>query len=192
MQRIQIPIEYIETLRGKKHLMLYYDEAEDAKLIEFLFLKRGLDHGESCIYATWEDSGSVILSLLRYGIPLEYFFSKRIQVFHIPRIIGTSEEILSHHRKQAGEMLSSARKPFRIVSRIVPDVSTEEGITAEIEIEKIVHQCFEDFDGMLMCPYQISSIESKKRLEWIQALYSNHHAVIYLPKIGESGVICPV
>jgi hypothetical protein len=88
-------------------------------------------------------------------------------------------------------MLADLKEPFRIVSRIVSDVSTEQGIMAELEIEKCVHGCFEEFGGMIMCPYDISTIEKKNRLEWVQTLYSHHHAVIYLPKIGESGVICP-
>ena len=191
MQSIETPIEFIGSLDEKKHLMLYYEDAEYAKLIEFLFLKQGLERGESCIYATDEDSGSVVLSLLRYGIPLECFLTKKIQVFDIPPVSGTTEEILLHCKKQATRILSDVKKPFRMISRIVSDISTEQGMAAELEMEKIVHGCFEDFGGMLMCPYHISSIEKENRLEWVQSLYSQHDAVIYIPKIGESGVICP-
>lgn len=191
MQSIAIPMEFISSLKEKKHLMLFYEDPESAKLLEFLFLKQGLDSGETCIYATSEDSGSIILSLLRYGIPPESFFTKKIQVFHIPPVSGTSEEIVLQCKKQITKMLSDLKKPFRIVSRIVADVSTEQGIIAELEIEKCVHGCFEDFGGSIMCPYDISTIEKKNRLEWVQSLYSQHHAVIYLPKMGESGVICP-
>jgi len=191
MQRTVIPIEFIDSLDEKKHIMLYYDDPEYARLVEFRFLKNGLARGESCVYATDEDSGSIVLSLLRYGIPLDSFLSKKIQVFYIPPVSGTTEEILSHCKKQAHRILSDVKKPFRIVSRIVSDVSTEQGISAELEMEKCIHDCFEDFGGMLMCPYRISSIEKKNRLEWIQTLYSRHHAVIYLPEIGEGGVICP-
>ena len=191
MQSIAIPMKFIHSLEENKHLMLFYEDPESAKLIEFLFLKQGLDSGESCIYATGEDSGAIVLSLLRYGISPESFFTKKIQVFHIPPISGTSEEIVLHCKKQITKMLSDLKKPFRIVSRIVSDVSTEQGIMAELEIEKCVHGCFEELGGMIMCPYDISTIEKKNRLEWVQSLYSQHHAVIYLPKMGESGVICP-
>ena len=191
MQSIAIAMKFMNSLEEKKHLMLFYEDPESAKLIEFLFIKQGLDSGESCIYATGEDSGSIVLSLLRYGIPLESFLTKKIQVFHIPSISGTSEEILLHCKKQITKMLADLKKPFRIVSRIVSDVSTEQGIMAELEIEKCVHGCFKEFGGSIMCPYDISLIEKKNRMEWVQSLYSQHHAVIYLPKIGESGVICP-
>ena len=191
MQSISIPIKFINSLDEKKHLMLFYEDAENAKLIEFLFLKQGLERGEGCIYATAEDSGAIVLSLLRYGIPLESFLSKKIQVFHLPSVSGTIEEILVHCKKQITKMLLDVKKPFRIVSRIVSDVSTEQGIMAELEIERCVHSCFEELGGMIMCPYDIAAIEKKNRLEWINSLYSQHHAVIYLPKIGESGVICP-
>ena len=191
MQRTAVPIEFIDSLDEKKHIMLYYDDPEYARLVEFRFLKNGLARGESCIYATDEDSGQIVLSLLRYGIPLESFLSKKIQVFYIPPISGTTEAILSHCKKQANRILSDVKKPFRIVSRIVSDISTEQGMSAELEMEKCIRGCFEDFGGMLTCPYHISSIEKKNRLEWIQSLYAQHHAVIYLPEMGEGGVICP-
>lgn len=183
-------IEFIRTLEGKKHIMLYYEDDEYAKLVEFLFLKQGLDLGEDCIHATDEDSGSVVLNLLRYGISLEDFLSKKIQVFYIPPVTGTTNEILTHGKIMANRIFSNVKPPVRIVSRIISDISMEQGMLAELEMEKITHNCFEDFGGMLMCPYKISSMEKRKKFEWVKDLYSNHHAVIYIPKLGEGGVIC--
>jgi hypothetical protein len=52
LQNTVVPIEFIDSLDEKKHIMLYYDDSECARLVEFRFLKNGLARGESCIYAT--------------------------------------------------------------------------------------------------------------------------------------------
>lgn len=187
-----IPIEFIDSLEEKQHLMLFYEDPEYARLLEFWFLKRGLERGETCIYATDEDSGSVVLGLQRYGISLDDFLLKKVQVFYIRPFSGTTEEILLECRKEVSKILLEVKRPFRIVSRIVSDVATIQGISAELEMEKITHDCFDDLGGTIMCPYDVSKIEKSKRLKWVQALYSYHHAVIYIPKIGEGGVICPI
>lgn len=184
-----IPIEFIDSLEEKQHLMLFYDDSEYARLLEFWFLKRGLELGETCIYATDEDSGSIVLGLLRYGFSLDDFLLKRVQVFYIRPISGTTEEILLECKKEVTRILSKVKRPFRIVSRIVSDVTTIQGISAELELEKITQECFDDLGGTIMCPYNISKIEKSRRLKWVQALYSYHHAVIYIPKVGECGVI---
>ena len=186
-----IPIKYIESLEVRQHLMLFYEDPEYARLIEFLFLKHGLESHEDCIYATDEDSGMIVLRLLRYGIPLDAFLSKKIQVFQLRPISGKPDQMLTECKKEVTRILSGIRRPFRMVSRIVSDVTTIDGMSVELDLERCVHECFDDFGGTLMCPYDISMIEKTKKLEWVNALYSTHHAVIYIPKNGEGGVICP-
>lgn len=172
--------------------MLFYEDMEYARLIEFLFIKRGLEKGENCVYATHEDSGSIVIKLLGYGIPFDAFLSKKIQVLQIRPISGKHEEMIAECKKEIIKLQEGLKRPFRIVSRIISDVSTIEGISAEIELEQLTHDCFDDLGGSIMCPYDISKIEKTRKLEWIKDLYSSHHAIIYIPKYGEGGVICPI
>ena len=187
-----IPFRYIDSLEEKKHIALFYDDPEYARLIEFRFIKNGLLKGEQCVYATEEDSGSIVLKFLSYGIPLGYFVSKKLRVIQIRNSCGDHDELLEKSKKDLQMIREELLPPFRIVSRIVPDVSTVDGISVELKLEKLVHHNFDDFCGSLMCPYDISGIERTKRKQWLEELRLSHHICIYAPKFGEGGVFCPI
>lgn len=185
-----VPFKYVDSLEPKQHIALFYEESEYARLIEFRFIKYGLEVGEHCVYATEEDSGSIVLKMLNYGIPLRYFQSGRLRVYQIHRTCGGRDEIMKGCKRDVDMILSNLIPPFRIVSRIVQDVSTTDGMSVELELECATHDTFEDFGGSLICPYDISGMEQSKRKQWMEELRANHHAVIYAPKFGEGGVFC--
>jgi hypothetical protein len=183
-----IPIRFIDSLDARKHIALFYDEPEYARLIEFRFLKNGLVKGEQCVHATEEDSGCIVLKMLSFGIPLEYFERKQLRIYQIHHTCGDPDEIMKNCKKDSETILSGLQPPFRIVARIVPDVSTITGISTELEFERVVHNCFDDLGGSVMCPYDLSKMETSRRKEWLTELRENHHEVIYAPKFGKGGV----
>jgi len=184
-----IPIKFVDSLDERKHIALFYEEPEYARLIEFRFLKNGLARGEQCVYATEEDSGQIILKMLSYGMPLECFERKKLRVYQMHHGCGGRDEIMKSCKKNLAELLSGLQSPFRIVSRIVPDVSTLTGISVELDLERQTHHCFEDLGGSIMCPYDLSRIETSRRKEWLAGLRENHHEVIYAPRFGDGGVL---
>jgi hypothetical protein len=183
-----IPFKFVDSLKERQHIALFYEDPEYARLIEFRFLKNGLDLGEQCVYATEQDSGSIVLKMLTYGIPLKYFQDGRIRVYQIQRACGGTKEIMANCKKEIAVILSNLASPFRIVSRIVHDVSTRNGMAVELELERSTHGSFELFGGSLICPYDVSKMESSKKRQWMEELRENHHAVIYAPRFGEGGV----
>lgn len=183
-----IPVEYIDSIENREHVALFYDDPEYARIIEFRFIKNGLSAGQNCIYATEEDSGSIVLKMLKFGIPIKYFETGSLKVYQIHHALGTRDQLVKNCKDQIGTILSGIVSPFRIVLRIVPNVSTQDGISLELELERLVHKNFEDFGGSLICPYEISKIESSKRKEWLSDLRENHHAIIYAPQFGQGGV----
>lgn len=185
-----IPFKYVDSLEPRQHIALFYEEPEYARLIEFRFIKQGLEMGQHCVYATEEDSGSIILKMLNYGIPLKYFQTERLKVYQIHHSCGSRDEIMKKCKKDVDMILSKLITPFRVVSRIVQDVSTNDGMSVELELECSTHEKFENFGGSLICPYDISEMEISKRKQWMAELRANHHAVIYAPKFGEGGVFC--
>lgn len=154
----------------------------------FRFIKNGLANGEQCVYITEEDSGSIVIKMLTYGISLQHFQRNQVRVLQIGNQHGNRQEIRSGCEKDIVVATMNLRKPFRVVSRIVPNVNTEIGISVEIEFEKHVHREFDEFGGSIMCPYDISKIEHRKRKQWLEELRENHHAVIYVPREGSGGV----
>jgi hypothetical protein len=184
-----IPMKYLDSLKEKQHIVLLYEDPEYARLLEFRFLKNGLVQGEECIYAMDEDSGSAVLRLLNYGIPLEDFKSKRIRVFQTKSVLADPDKLLDFYKLELSRLLSEVEPPFRIVTRVVPCVNSIIGMSVEIELERLGHENFEKYGGSIMCPYHISEIESTNRSEWLRRLRDEHHAVIYASKFDQGGVI---
>lgn len=175
-------------MKSNKHMLLLYEDHEAAQLIMFRFIKNGLVNGEDCLYITEEDSGSIIIKMLTHGIPFQYFQNKQLQVLQIGNRYGNRDEIVSSCRRDITMSTMNLRKPFRIVARMVPNIDTEEGISAELELEQFAQNKFDDFGGSIMCPYEISKIEHKKRKQWLDVLRENHHVIIYVPESGHGGV----
>lgn len=157
-------------------------------MIMFRFIKNGLRAEEECRYTTEENTGSIVIEMLTYGIPLKYFQNKQLQVLQINHRSGSQNEILEKCRRDAVMIQMSLKVPFRIVSRIVPNVDTIERISAELNIEKDIQSQFDSLGGSIMCPYDISKIERSKRTQWLDNLRENHHVIIYVPKSGHSEV----
>jgi hypothetical protein len=187
-----VPLSYIDLLEEKKHIVLFYEDSEYARLIEFRFIKNGLLRGEQCVYATDEDSGSIILKFLIYGIPLKYFQSRKLRVIQLRETYGDRDEIFKKCKEDLKMIRSGLITPYRIVCRIVPNVSTVDGISVELELERSAQFHFEDLGGSILCPYDISKIEKTMRKKWLEELRVSHHVNIYAPKFGQGGVFCPV
>lgn len=93
------PISFVDSLDARKHIALFYDEPEYARLIEFRFLKNGLEKGEQCVYTTEEDSGYIVLKMLSYGIPLEYFERKKMRVYQLHNRFANNHELMENCKK---------------------------------------------------------------------------------------------
>lgn len=119
---------------------------------------------------------------------MQHFQNKKLQVLQLQNRSGSKDEILESCRRDITMLQMTLKTPFRVVSRIVPNVHTIEGISAELEIEKTTQTQFDEIDGSVMCHYDVSKIEHKGKKQWLSSLRENHHAVIYVPKSGYSGV----
>lgn len=180
--------KYIDSIENKQHIVLFYEDREYARLIEFRFIKNGLMCNERCIYATDEDTGTIVLKMLSYGIPINYFHNGMLQVLPVHKKSGSVDEIFAKSKIDAEKLLSRLVPPFRLVSRLVPDIDNKNGMQAQIKMEEITHKQFEDFGGSLICPYDVSKIEPTRRREWMKQLHENHHVVIHSTRFGENQV----
>lgn len=104
-------IKYIDSLEGKQHILLFYEEPEYAKLIEFGFIRNGLMKGEQCVYATDEDSGDIVVKMLRYGISLKYFLNGMLRVLQISNSDGSADEVWERAKTEVARVLSGLKPP---------------------------------------------------------------------------------
>ena len=185
------PLRYIDSIEQNQHILLLYEDTAYARMIEFRFIKNGLANGENCLYVTHEDSGSIVLKFLSYGIPLQYFQSGKLKIIQIQETCGNVLQMLDKSKKDIELILGSLIPPYRIVGRIVSNISTVEGMTVQSDLERNTHSCFDGHRGSIMCTYDMSKIERTKRKTWMEQLYQTHHAVIHVTEFGEGGVLCP-
>ncbi len=175
-------MQFIDTLDGKKHIGLIYDDADYAKLLKFRFIKNGLQNGENCVYVSDEDSGRIVIDMINYGIQIKYFQTNKIVVYHQNCDGSTREEIEKNANKNMEIVENSLVPPFRVVGRIVPNIGCINGMSVQLDLEKKTHERCHDFGGIVMCSYDLSKIEKTKRKKWIEELHQNHHHVINISK----------
>lgn len=175
------PTEFVNNEADKKHIALLYDDQENAIDLELRFIRNGLKKNENCIYATEEDAGFIILKMLNRGIPQEYL-KKLLHVYQMPNPFDDPSGPLAGCENNKKMLFTDSKSPFRIVARLVSDVANIDGIKLEMMMEHETHKKFAEFDGTLMCPYDISKIEKSRRKEWLSQIRENHHGVIYLLK----------
>jgi KaiC/GvpD/RAD55 family RecA-like ATPase len=190
-ETLSAPFRYVDSLEKKQHILLLYEDPAYARLIEFRFIKNGLADGEMCVYVTHEDSGSVVLKFLSYGIPLHFFQNGKLRVIQMHDDYRNGKDILEKSKEDVKSILDSIIPPYRIVGRIVANVNTIDGITVQMKLEKQAHSCFEDFRGSVMCTYDISKIEKTRKKAWLAELYQIHHAIIHVTKSEQGAVLCP-
>jgi hypothetical protein len=172
------PFQYIDSLEGKKHIILLYEDPIEGKLIQFRFLRNGLRIGESCFYLTHEEP-SIIEKEMREAAMIDVSTSlkKGLHILKIPDISQDKDGMLEGCQK-IQKIIQEHGTPYRVVGRIIPDVSTEMAMEVQYALERIFHSGYEGVEGSVLCHYDWTQIGGN-RLRWLERLSRAHHAIIF-------------
>lgn len=85
-------LDFIDNLDASiKHMVMFYEEPEYAKLVQIRFLNDGLKRGECCVYVAQDDDDLTITKadMIEFGIDIDYHMKKELLQFYIrkPTII---------------------------------------------------------------------------------------------------------
>jgi hypothetical protein len=87
--------DFLDTLDTSiiRHIVMFYEEPEYAKLVQMRFLDDGLNRGECCVYAA-RDEGDLLLTkreMADQGIDIDKYIMSGLLQFYIrkPHIIDT-------------------------------------------------------------------------------------------------------
>lgn len=176
------PFQYIDSLEGRKHIILVYDDQIEGKLIQFRFLRNGIRRGESCFYLTHQDPETIEKEIIKSGMMDDPEWIKKglLHIHQIPDISQEKEGMLEGCQKIL-KTIQEYKAPYRIVGRAISDVSTEMAMETQYVLEKVFHSKFEKIDGSFLCHYDWSQIGGN-RLRWIERLSRTHHAIIFATK----------
>lgn len=177
-------LETVDNLEEKNHhSMVLYDDVEYGSQIIKQFLENGLKKNEHAVYFSPGDISLLEKEMKSAGLDIDYYKRKNLLHFYqIEDITKRSDGIRAGYDDTLKKITADSKEPLRIVGKIIPDVSTKEGILAELQSERIFHMGFDNHNCSFLCPYDVSDIEEKDRSQWIGKLLSLHHNLIYATK----------
>jgi hypothetical protein len=187
------PLKFIDSLdlNNSKHIVLFYEEVEDAKRIQYQFLRNSLSHGTNTVYAIAGDDAKVIENeLASFGIDVEAYNKKNLlHVISFPSLTDYEcqkpEEIIQNF---LDKNLSHLKPPFNMVSRLFQEIKTKEEVKCVMELEKAYQRHFRNFNSNVICSYPVKEIDKEMYGEWVYVLLQNHNASIILSDSTNKGL----
>lgn len=172
--------------------------------MEFWYILHGLVKGEHCIYTTHGNPQEIRDQMARRGLDLDYY-EKRKRLLHILQIEDPMYDpggLTNGVGKVVRKIFVDTQPPYRIVSRWIRDVYSEEGKRANMEVEVTCHRgylgellqdnpysLFKNFRGSMICHYPVDHFSLETHLDWVNNHLSSHHAAIYVPNTHDLRVV---
>ncbi|MDH3611293.1 MAG: MEDS domain-containing protein [Nitrosopumilus sp.] len=174
------PLKFIEELDQKSHLVLLYDSPEYGDLVKYNFIEKGLKKGEHSIILTHEDPEIIKDEMESQDINVQKYLKENLlHIYRIENISEHPEGLVKGFNELLKTLTKDSNPPYRFMGTTIPDITTREGIEAELAIERLFHSNFSKFDCSFLCVYNVPEIEKKLHSKWLSELIQNHHHVIY-------------
>jgi hypothetical protein len=168
-------------------MVMLYDDEKYADLIIARYFLNGLDKGQSCIFFTDEDPKKIESRLSAQGLDVEkYKKNNSLRIFQIETSDRGKVDVMQTLKTLRAESTKGMKGPFRFVGRTIVDIESKNGMTQGMNLEKIGHEHFAEFDNSQLCYYDVRKMERTMKDEWVKGLLRNHHQVIYASEPGKA------
>ena len=167
------PLNFVHQIEEGKHIVLFYEELEYAKVISFQFIKNGLVHKKDCRYLSEEDVEAVKREMFDAGIGVnKYIQDHQLHIYQVPSLSDyhhyPADSQIEGKRKaslQPVEMIlndsPTMREADRIVLRCVYKITTEQQIKSNLQWEYDYRfKNLKHFRKTVVCTYPINDILS--------------------------------
>ena len=157
------PLKFVKRIRRGKHIVLFYEETEYARIILFEFLKSGLLNNERCVYISGKNIKAVEREMSDAGINAEEFMKNELLFVHqVPNLAGYSNitQIASEKLSQfALHPWNKNARPDRLVLLCIFKINTQEQIRSNLEWERQFRaKDLKHLQGTMICTYPVSNI----------------------------------
>jgi len=184
------------------HIVLFYEEPEHARVIEFQFLRNGLKKEQFCCYITHENREFIENEMVDNGIDVAYYTKNNmLRIIESIDILDDSRGVLAASDAETKKMCANLSTYFRIVGglsirdtlNMINNSEIGDRLTStQLEIEQNFHnQLFDGLKGYWLCSYQVNDIKSaldrgsgNNNLMMVELLKS-HHGVVFATKSGK-------
>jgi MEDS: MEthanogen/methylotroph, DcmR Sensory domain len=129
LQFFNQPLKFGRNVRPGNHIVLFYEEAEYARMLLFEFLKGGLIQKERCSYISEEEAESVKREMNDAGIGTHEFLNNgQLLVHQIPNLADHPHIPPMHPwtKKNGGQ-------PDRLVLKCIFKINTQQQIRSNLE-----------------------------------------------------------
>ena len=187
-------LDFLDSIDSKKHVLLAYNDPNFAKKLEYRFIITGLRREEHCIVLTHDKTKFVKDEMRQNDIDVDKHEKNGIlRVYQIPDPTEHHLSILDGFKELVKVILSDSKPPYRVVGRLTYDVKTEGGISIACHFENLFHlSMFKNFDGSILCVYDLNDIQANDRWQqWLTQLTNSHDASIIQTRDGKSIVTYP-
>ena len=186
----QDPTRFIDSVQNNRHIVFCFENPIFGKKIQFRFIRNGLIKGESCIYTTTDENIEQIkFEMTNYSIDVDYYLKRKmLKIFKIPNMTKYPKDIIKYAEDIMLKMFSGMNHPFRVVSKMIDKLYTNDYLRDSILLEKYYHSNFDKFNGILMCPYNIKFNPINNNNKWIETILENHHSAIFVTDKIEEGI----
>ena len=186
------PSNFVRKVERGKHIVLFYEEPEYARMILFEFIKSGLNKGERCIYVSDEDKEIVRREMSDAGINVDQFTKNDLLSIHqIPNLAAEQIPQITLERLAQITVYPGTKKedkPERIALRCIFKTDTEEQIRLNLKWENDYR--YRDLKGLqrtMICTYPVNNIipsisDSGNYGKWMNELLEIYDGVIFARK----------
>src|SRR5215467_981827 len=155
------PLNFVRKLKHGKHIVLFYEEPEYARMILFEFIKSGLNKGERCIYVSDEDKEIVKREMSDAGINVDQFTKNDLLSIHqIPNLAAEQIPQITLERLAQITVYPGTKKedkPERVVLRCIFKTDTEEQIRSNLKWERDYrYRNLKGLQGNMICTYPVN------------------------------------
>ena len=186
-------LESVDSLETKNHhSMVLYKNPQYGTMVINRFIENGLKKGEHVVFITHEDASLAEKQISSTGIDVDYYKKKKLlYVYQIEDLMKDKEGIPAAFEKLLKKLSTEVKPPCRFVGRSIKDISTDEGMKAELVIENLFHSQFDKYDCSFLCTYPVYDIEKSKRPKWLTRLIASHHNFVFAAEPAKSVIFDP-
>jgi hypothetical protein len=187
----QQPFNFVRKVKHGKHIVLFYEEPEYARMILFEFIKSGLSQRERCIYVSEEDKEIVQMEMSDAGINVGQFTKNDLLSIHqianlaAPQIPQVTLERLTQITVHPW---TKEDQPDRVVLRCIFKTDTEEQIRSNLKWERDYrYRDLKGLQGTMICTYAVNNIiptisDPGGYGKWMNELLEIYDGVIFARK----------
>lgn len=193
-------LDFVRTMKSRDHVIVFYTNHRDKRLVLFTYLKTGLDAGEAAVYVAGDESSHEIREAMSiFGLDVEHYEhtgALKIVDYRDWYIIGGKFNIhktISLWEKALDEAMTRGFKGLRVAGEMAC-FFRHDMVDELVEYERALHRVLE-IPLTAICAYDdavvLKGAEEDRYLRLYLDLITAHSTILFIGP-EEAGVVTVV